>query len=79
MDELKTRPKVVGLKQSRKVVKDGAAAAAFVAKDAEPKVRQPFEALCAEHKIKIYYTETCAELGKACGIEVGCAVAVTLS
>lgn len=79
MDELKTKPKVVGLKQSRKAVKDGVAAAAFIAKDAEPKVRQPFEALCAEHGIKVQYAESCEELGKACGIEIGCAAAVLLS
>jgi len=78
LDELKTKAKVVGLKQSRKAVKDGVAAMAFVAKDADPKVRQPFETLCAESGVKIEYAESCAELGKACGIEIGCAVAAIL-
>ena len=78
MDELKTKAKVVGLKQSRKAVKDGAAAIAFIAGDADMKVRQPFESLCAEAGVKVEYAESCAELGKACGIEVGCAVAAIL-
>ena len=78
MDELKIRPKVVGLKQSRKSVKEGRAAVAFVANDAEPRVKQPFEALCAEHGVPVRYAESCAELGQACEIEVGAAVAVIL-
>ena len=78
MDELKSGPKVVGLKQSRKAVGAGRAAAAFVARDAEPRVVQPFEILCAEHGVRVQHVETCKELGAACGIDVGAAIAVLL-
>jgi large subunit ribosomal protein L7A len=67
------------LKQSRKSVKEGRAAAAFIAGDAESRVIQPFEALCAEHGVRVERVETCKELGSACGIEVGAAVAVLLN
>lgn len=79
MDELRTKPKVVGLKQSRKSVKEGRAVLAFIANDAEARVRQPFEALCAEHGVPVKYAESCSELGKACDIEVGAAVAVIIN
>lgn len=79
MDELKTKPRVVGLKQSRKSVKDGRAVLAFVADDAEPRVIQPFVDLCAGHGVPVERVKSCEELGRACGIEVGAAVAVILN
>ncbi len=78
LDTLATSPKMVGLKQSRKAVKDGLALYAFLAQDAELKVKQPFEALCRECNVTIHACESCEELGRACGIEVGAAVAVVL-
>ena len=71
-------PRVVGLKQSRKAVKDGLAEYAIVARDAEERVRLPFEQLCARHGVRVEYADTCGGLGKACGISVGAAVAAVL-
>jgi large subunit ribosomal protein L7A len=71
-------PHVVGLKQSRAAVKSGRALRVTVAKDAELRVRQPFETLCRESGVPVEYVETCAALGHACGIEVGAAVVAIL-
>ncbi|GHU88007.1 50S ribosomal protein L7ae [Clostridia bacterium] len=70
--------RVVGLKQSRKAVKDGLAVKVFIARDAEPHVREPFEALCKEASVAVEYIDTCAELGKTCGIDIGAAFAAEL-
>lgn len=68
--------KVIGLKQSIKAVKSGDAMRAFVARDADGNLLAPFLELCREKSVKIDYYETRAELGRACGIDVGAAVAV---
>ena len=78
MDELKNRPKVVGLKQSRRFVKEGRAAAVFIARDAEQRVTQPLEALCAERGVRVERVGTCKELGDACGVSVGAAAVATI-
>lgn len=67
---------IVGLKQSVKAVKSGMAARAFVASDADPHVKNPFVDTCAQMGVEIEYYPTCEQLGSACGIDVGAAVAV---
>ncbi len=78
LQELNTNAKVTGLKQSQRAVTEGKAKHAFVAKDAETRVTTAFRALCAQHGVEITEAETMRELGAACGIEVGAAVAVLL-
>jgi large subunit ribosomal protein L7A len=79
LEELKTAPKkTVGLKQTRKALTDGAAKSVFVARDAEVRVRQPVLALCEETGVPVFWADTMEELGRACGIEVGAAVAAVL-
>ncbi len=78
LHELNTHAKVTGLKQSQRAVTENKARHAFVAKDAERRVTEAFRALCAEHGVEITEVETMRELGNACGIEVGAAVAVLL-
>ncbi|MCL2085031.1 MAG: ribosomal L7Ae/L30e/S12e/Gadd45 family protein [Oscillospiraceae bacterium] len=70
--------RVVGLKQSRKAVRDGLAEYVIIARDADERVRLPFERLCAQSGVRVEYADTCAGLGKACGIDVGAAVAAAL-
>ena len=67
---------IVGLKQSVKAVKSGEASRAFVASDADPHVREPFVDTCNKCGVEIEYYPTCQQLGAACGIDVGAAVAV---
>ena len=67
---------IIGLKQSVKAVKGGNAAKAFVAEDADFHVREPFLTICREYGVPVEYYKTCKELGSACKIDVGAAVAV---
>ena len=76
MDSLRTQDKAVGIKECKKIVKQGGATCAYVAKDASPHVTEPFVALCNEHGVPIKDAASMEALGKACGIEVGAAVAV---
>lgn len=74
----KARKKTIGTKQTLKSVQKGLAKAVFVAKDADNHVTDPLRRLCAEKGIEVITVETMAELGRACGIEVGSASAAIL-
>ena len=78
LSELRTAHKVIGVKQSQKAIKDGAAAEVFVALDAEKRVVGPIYELCSETDTKVSEITTMAELGDAAGIDVGAAVVTGL-
>ncbi len=79
LDELKTRSKVVGIKQLRKSLKDGQVVCAFVARNADPRLTDPVTEECTQLGVKIVEVATMEELGKACGIAVGAAAAGILA
>lgn len=70
--------KVVGIKQSVKVIKTGEVKTVYIAKDAEDKITEPIINLSIDNSLEIVYVESMKELGRMCGIEVGSAVAVVL-
>ena len=70
---------VVGAKQLKKAVKAGRVRYVFLAENADPAVTEPIEKLCADNHIHITWVRTMAELGRACGIEVGAAAAASLT
>lgn len=70
--------RVIGVKQSRRAIADGAAKTAYVASDADDSIRLPLLSLCGEAGVPVIAVETMGELGAACGIEVGASVAVVL-
>lgn len=76
LSELSTQKKVVGIKQSRRAITEGAAVKAFIALDAENRIRQQLTELCAQMGVPVETVPTMHELGQGCGIEVGAAVAV---
>lgn len=76
--ELKQGPKVVGVKQTKRAINDGKAARVFLAEDADPRVTEPIAALCGERAIPVERVAQMKELGSACGISVGSAVAALL-
>ncbi len=78
LEDLLTDKKVVGIKQSQKAVEEGKALKAYVASDCDDKVKQPFISLCQEKHIQVTVAESMEQLGNACGISVGAAVAVIL-
>ena len=69
---------VVGTKQLKKAVRDSRVRSVFLAENADPAVTEPLEALCAANHIQITWVPSMAELGRACGIEVGAAAAAVL-
>ncbi len=69
------RKKTVGTKQTLKALEKGLAKKVFVASDAEQHVVKPLLQKCQEKGIPVVMIDTMKNLGKACGIEVGCASA----
>ena len=78
LTELASSNKVVGVKQSRKAIREGRAAKVFLAADADPALTYPVEESCAERGIPVDKNYGMAQLGKACRITVGAAVVVLL-
>ena len=73
------RKVVVGTKQLRKALQAGRAAEVFLAENADPAITEPLEEMCRKLHIQITWVRTMAELGRACGIEVGAAAAAVLN
>jgi large subunit ribosomal protein L7A len=65
----------VGTKQTTRLVESGKAAEVFVAKDADPRLIQKIVQLCKKMGVRVTYVDSMKQLGKACGIEVGAAMA----
>ena len=71
-------PKVVGATQVKRAIEGGRAAQVFLASDADPRVTKPIAILCGKWNLPIVRNSSMKELGKACGISVGAAVAALL-
>jgi large subunit ribosomal protein L7A len=69
----------IGTKQTAKMIESGKAIEVFVAEDADPKLTAKIVSLCQKQGIPITYLDSMKQLGKACGIEVGAAVAAALN
>lgn len=78
LQELTAKNKVVGVKQSRKAISEDRAARVFFARDADPALVGELRALCEEKGIPMECGLNCQELGRACKISVGAAVAALL-
>ena len=70
---------MVGTKQLKKAVAAGRARYVFLAENADPAITEPLERMCGEHNIHIAWVRSMAELGRACGIEVGAAAAAVVN
>lgn len=70
---------VVGSKQLKKAVRAGNVRFVVLAENADPAVTEPLAQLCRQHSIQITWVRTMAELGRACGIEVGAAAAAAVN
>lgn len=78
LDEIKHHSKTVGLKQSLRAVEADRVQAVYIAKDAEERVVAKIIELCREKNIEIRKAESMKALGRACGIDVGTAVAAII-
>lgn len=70
--------RVVGVKQSRKAIREGRVRRVHLAEDADPAITQPIYAECAAAGIPVETGRTMAQLGRACGIAVGASVVAEL-
>ena len=78
LTELASSNKVVGVKQSRKVIRDGRALRVYIACDADPAITAPLSDTCAGQNVPVEEGNTMAQLGAACGIPVGASVVAVL-
>ncbi len=78
LTELASSNKVVGVKQSRKAIRDGRAARVYLAVDADPAITEPVAAECEQAGIPVEDEYSMTQLGHACQITVGAAVVVLL-
>ncbi|MDU4695982.1 MULTISPECIES: ribosomal L7Ae/L30e/S12e/Gadd45 family protein [Paenibacillus] len=72
---LRDAPVKIGTKQTMRMVELGRAEEVYVAENADPRLTSKIVALCNQHNVKVTYVDTMVNLGKACGIEVGAAMA----
>ena len=70
---------VVGAKQIRKALTSGTARRVFLAKNADPAITEPLAALCQHNSVEYAWVRSMADLGNACGIEVGAAAAAIVA
>jgi len=75
----KSKHKTVGVKQTQRALEKGSVLRVYVAQDAEMHVLRPIVEQCRNQGIELLEIPTMTELGKACGIEVGAAVAALLA
>ena len=78
LEMLQSGKKVIGAKQTARAVEKDLAAAVYVAEDADRKVVAPLLEICRQHGVPVEARYGMAELGKACGIEVGAAAVALL-
>lgn len=73
-----TGKKVIGVKQTLKLMRNGEGKTVYIAMDAELKVVDPVKTSAEINGVEIVTVGTMKELGKLCGIEVGAATALIL-
>lgn len=76
--ELASQEKVIGVKQSRKAIREGRAKRVYVACDADPAITDPVAESCAAAGIPLEDGHTMVQLGQACRITVGASVVAVL-
>ena len=77
-NELTNSAKVVGVKQVRRALSAGRAKRLYLAKDADPQLTRPLAEQAGAQGIEAVWLDSMKELGRACGIAVGAAVAATI-
>jgi len=78
-ESLKNAPKVVvGYKQTSRALEKGEVRSVYLAQDADSRLLRPIIEMCKAGQIQIQEVPSMLELGRACGIKVGAAVAAVL-
>jgi len=79
LEALKRCDKTVGMKQTMKAVEADKVQMVYIAKDADERLVSKILDACREKGIQIHSADNMKMLGKACGIDVGTAVAAILN
>ena len=79
MAEKRRNKVVVGAKQIRKGLNAGRISRVYLAKNADPAVTEPLVGLCQHNRVAFIWVKSMADLGQACGIEVGAAAAAIVA
>lgn len=77
--DLSGQSKVVGAKQVRRALEAGTARVVLLADDADARVTEPIVRLCEARSVTLERGYTMKDLGSACGLAVGSAVAALLA
>ena len=77
--EISGKKMVAGAKQLRKAMAAQKVCRVFLAKNADPAITEPLEALCKQNNVSYTWVKTMTDLGSACGIEVGAAAAAAIN
>ena len=75
LPDLRGKELLVGSKQLRKALKNGAVSAVFLAQNADPSITEPLAEQCKSAGVCVTWVRTMKELGETCGIDVGTAAA----
>ncbi|HOB20359.1 MAG TPA: ribosomal L7Ae/L30e/S12e/Gadd45 family protein [Candidatus Atribacteria bacterium] len=76
LQKLKTAAnKTVGMKQTIKAVQSGSAEVVFLARDVDDHLASRITEACKTAGVEIILVDSMAELGEACGIQVGASTA----
>ena len=78
-DLTNTQNRVVGLKQTLKAIYEDAAVRVYLAEDVDGFVYTKIVTACGEKGVKPVMIPSMAELGNACGIDVGAAAAAIIN
>ena len=78
LEQLRAAEKVVGVKQSRRAIRDALAQQVFLACDADPALTDPIAEQCSTAEVPASREFSMKELGQAAGIHVGAAVVTLL-
>ena len=79
LQELKNGTKVVGAKQTKRALNEGRALRVYYAADADPILWEPIVAMCEEKGVPAVEAAGMKQLGIACSIAVGAAVAALVT
>ena len=69
---------VVGARQLKKALISGKARLVCLAENADPALTGPIQVLCQQNSVAYAWVPSMADLGRACGIDVGAAAAAAV-
>jgi large subunit ribosomal protein L7A len=69
----------VGAKQTTKMLEQQRAVEVYVARDADPQMKEKIVHLCERAGVPVKWFDTMEDLGETCGIDIGAAMAALVT